>query len=209
MNFSENNNKSLRKPIQNWDEYYKKENEVPPWEAEEPEEILINLINSGEINGLCLDMGCGLGTDLIFLNKKGYSVTGIDLSIYCLKRAIQRVEKNLFSLNLLQGNVIYLPFKKETFSFINDRGCFHHIDKDLRENYVREIYRITAQEGKVLLRFFSEIYYSNGGSGQVLYKSDIKKFFEPFFEIKEISDYRGMGNKWPVDMTWCILKRRR
>jgi hypothetical protein len=58
------------------------------------------------------------------------------------------------------------------------------------------------------LRFFSEGYYRSGGSGQPLYRKDIMDIFEGFFYSGEINDYVGRGNKWPVEMSWCLMKKR-
>jgi len=193
-------------PIGDWDHIYSELNGYPPWESGEEEKILKILIDEGLIKkGLTLDIGCGIGTDLIYLKKKGFEVTGIDISTSALEKAKGRKE----DLNLCAGNVLALPFRNESFDFISDRGCFHHIEKHLRGVYSQEVFRVMKKGGNFLLRFFSEHYYISGGSGQPLYRKDIKEIFCNSFNFGEINDYIGRGNKWPVEMSWCLMRKIR
>ncbi len=60
-----------------------------------------------------LDIGCGTGRHAIELTKRGYQVTGIDLSEGQLKRAREKAEKESLSIPFLQQDARNLPFKKE------------------------------------------------------------------------------------------------
>ena len=60
-----------------------------------------------------LDIGCGTGRHAIELAKRGYTVTGIDLSAAQLARACQKATKAGVRVNFLQLNACSLPFKNE------------------------------------------------------------------------------------------------
>lgn len=61
-----------------------------------------------------LDIGCGTGRHTIELTKRGYDVTGIDLSEGQLRRAREKAEEAGFSgIPFLQGDARDLPFLKE------------------------------------------------------------------------------------------------
>jgi len=60
-----------------------------------------------------LDIGCGTGRHAIELTKRGYQVTGIDLSESQLKRAREKAEKEGLSIPFLRQDARNLPFKKE------------------------------------------------------------------------------------------------
>jgi len=60
-----------------------------------------------------LDVGCGTGRHSIELTKRGYSVTGIDLSPSQLKRANEKAEKEGLKINFLQHDARNLPFVNE------------------------------------------------------------------------------------------------
>lgn len=60
-----------------------------------------------------LDIGCGTGRHAIELTKRGYQVTGIDLSEGQLKRAREKAEKEGLSISFSRQDARNLPYKKE------------------------------------------------------------------------------------------------
>ena len=60
-----------------------------------------------------LDIGCGTGRHSIELSKRGYNVTGIDLSESLLKRAKQKASEQNLEINFEQHDARKLPFVNE------------------------------------------------------------------------------------------------
>jgi SAM-dependent methyltransferase len=60
-----------------------------------------------------LDVGCGTGRHSIELTKRGYSVTGIDLSEAQLAGAIEKAEKENLKIDFQKHDARNLPFDKE------------------------------------------------------------------------------------------------
>ena len=60
-----------------------------------------------------LDVGCGTGRHSIELSKRGYNITGIDLSDSLLAKAREKAEKQDLKINFLKYNARNLPFKNE------------------------------------------------------------------------------------------------
>ncbi len=60
-----------------------------------------------------LDVGCGTGRHSIELTKRGYTVTGIDLSESQLARAREKAEINQLQIDFLQCDARNLPFDHE------------------------------------------------------------------------------------------------
>ncbi len=60
-----------------------------------------------------LDIGCGTGRHSIELSKRGYQVTGIDLSDSQLVRAREKAEKQGQNIDFLKHDARILPFKNE------------------------------------------------------------------------------------------------
>lgn len=60
-----------------------------------------------------LDVGCGTGRHAIELTKRGYSVTGIDLSASQLKRAREKAESNRLKIDFRELDARNLPFIEE------------------------------------------------------------------------------------------------
>jgi len=58
-----------------------------------------------------IDVGCGTGRHAIELTKRGYCVTGIDLSESQLKRAREKAENLNLEIEFLKHDARNLPFK--------------------------------------------------------------------------------------------------
>jgi SAM-dependent methyltransferase len=74
--------------------------------------------------GSALDLGCGLGTELAYLAKRGVDLTvGVDRSSVALKRAHQLHP----AVRFMEAGVLRLPFGAQSFDIALDRGCFHYL----------------------------------------------------------------------------------
>ncbi|HRK26050.1 MAG TPA: methyltransferase domain-containing protein [Chitinophagales bacterium] len=60
-----------------------------------------------------LDIGCGTGRHSIEMTKRGYNITGIDLSASMLKRAKEKAKQNGVKVDFWQHDARNLPFVKE------------------------------------------------------------------------------------------------
>ncbi len=60
-----------------------------------------------------LDVGCGTGRHAIELTKRGYSVTGVDLSEKMLKKAQNNASNAGFEIDFRQADARNLPFAEE------------------------------------------------------------------------------------------------
>ena len=60
-----------------------------------------------------IDVGCGTGRHAIELSKRGYSVTGIDLSEAQLRRAREKAEKENLKVEFLRHDARCLPFEAQ------------------------------------------------------------------------------------------------
>jgi 2-polyprenyl-3-methyl-5-hydroxy-6-metoxy-1,4-benzoquinol methylase len=60
-----------------------------------------------------LDIGCGTGRHSIELAKRGYNLTGIDLSASLIKRAMEKAEKQNVLVKFSTGDARYLQYGNE------------------------------------------------------------------------------------------------
>ena len=60
-----------------------------------------------------LDVGCGTGRHTIELSRRGYTITGIDLSETLLTRAREKAENDNLKIDFQQQDARYLSFNKE------------------------------------------------------------------------------------------------
>ena len=114
-------------PHPSWNDSYAS-GEPPPWDTGTPDPMLVEIIESRAIApGRTLEIGCGTGTNAIYLAQHGFEVVGIDISPLAVENARTKA----------QGHCRFeiVDFLNEAppggpFQFMFDRGCFHTFDED-------------------------------------------------------------------------------
>jgi len=91
-----------------------------------------------------LEIGCGNGSILAYLKRKGVNIEGGDIFIEGLRFCQQRAEP----VTLYQVDVLSLPFRNE-FDIIGVFDLLEHIDED--EQALAEINKALKTGGKILL----------------------------------------------------------
>lgn len=77
-----------------------------------------------------LDAGCGAGTFALELARRGYRLCGLDLSAEMLAVARERVQAAAASLALVRGDILALPFRRQTFDAVLCRGVLNDLLDD-------------------------------------------------------------------------------
>ncbi len=136
-----------------WENAYESE-EHEHWEFSYPSPELVALAAARvpRRNSRVLDVGCGGGTDAIFMAQCGFRVTGVDISAAALRIAEKRAEEALVEVDWRRGNVLELPIDDESIDFVTDRGLFHLIEDHDRPKYASELFRVLKNRGRALIR---------------------------------------------------------
>ena len=179
-----------------------------PWELERPDSPLKRLVESGGLKKCkALDACSGAGTQSIYLAGKGFKVTGIEISPTAVEISRSRARKARVKCDFIKGDVLSFPFKTGEFDLIIDRGCFHHIPKDKRVDYLNGVCRVLKDGGKYYLKCFS---YKNGKAWNHFTKEDIVRYFGPRFDIIEMKHIdKGAARKKGVRYLWYAFMEKR
>ena len=99
-----------------------------------------------------LEVGCGMGTDLLQFARGGAEVYGIDLTEKAAKLARKRL-----GLYGLQGSISIsdsetLPFKSDSFDLVYSWGVIHHTPDT--EAAAKEILRVCKPGGQVMVMLY-------------------------------------------------------
>jgi SAM-dependent methyltransferase len=120
-----------------WEKRYQ-ENDLP-WDSGMPEISLINLISSWP-NGISrvLEVGCGTGTNAVWLAEQGLEVTAMDISEKAVALAEKRCAEHEVPCRLLTDNFLTCA-PVDQYDLLFDRGCFHCTDgEEARQIFVRQ-----------------------------------------------------------------------
>lgn len=95
---------------------------------------------------IVLDLGCGLGRQLREMIRRGYRVTGIDISERLLRFAAEG------EVPVTSGDAERLPFADETFDVVYTIGVLHHLPgPDAQRAACREVERVLKPGGRFLV----------------------------------------------------------
>lgn len=151
----------LREPQHFWNDFYDTFQNIPFF-VNKPDENLVHYFEKNMINpGKVLEIGCGAGRNAIYLAKNGCSVVGVDISDKALKWAQRRMNEENVNIEFVCANIFELDYEQNSFDFIYDSGCFHHIAPHRRVSYIDMIDKLLKPGGYFALCSFEE----NGAYG--------------------------------------------
>lgn len=109
--------------------------------------------------GRVLDAGCGVGIPVSkFLVKKGFSVTGVDIS----KKLIDLAKENVPEANFHQKNIFELDFPDDSFDGIICVYTLWHIPRNNHQSIINNFHRMLKTNGILVLN--TGIFESDGMS---------------------------------------------
>src|SRR5260370_28503524 len=110
--------------VEHWDKRYR-EGESP-WDTGQPSGELVRLVREEGI-ALCraLELGCGTGTNAVWLAQQGFDMTAVDLAPLALERAEARARAAGVKVRFVAASVLEPPDLGGPFPFFFDRGCYH------------------------------------------------------------------------------------
>lgn len=199
---------SAHSDYEEWDQIYKRYPlEALPWELGRPREVLVELVEKGLIKrGKALDICCGAGTNTVYLAKKGFQVTGIDISSRAVEYAKKKAEEANVKIRFMVQNFLELPFEDEEFDFVFDMGCFHHVRVEDRSTFIRGVYRVLKKGGPYLLTCFS---YMNGPGWNHFTKEQIIQLFSNYFKVKKIRHIASVEGDDYIRYFYSVLMEKK
>lgn len=137
-------------PEHDWDQHYAS-GELP-WDTGEPDPHLVELVEQGLIKpGRTLEIGCGTGTNAIWLAARGFDVHGIDIAPLAIEKA--EAKRRAAGANL---RFSVLDFMRDAlpagpFDFVFDRGVLHVFDEAAeRARFAQRVADLLRERGQWL-----------------------------------------------------------
>jgi len=100
-----------------------------------------------------LEIGIGIGTDLVEYAKNGSIVYGIDFAKNAVKTTKANFKRLGLQSNLVVANAENLPYETGVFDLIFCFGVLHHISDT--EKAIQEIYRVLKPDGKAIIMLYA------------------------------------------------------
>jgi 2-polyprenyl-3-methyl-5-hydroxy-6-metoxy-1,4-benzoquinol methylase len=161
----------------------------PPWDSGISPPELMDYLDTKK-PGRALDLGCGTGTNVITMAKKGWQVTGVDYASLAISTAQKKARAAGVTVVLRVADVIRLDELTGPFDFILDLGCFHSLNGIEKNGYLDQINHLISESGHWLLYGFIKTLQNESGPG--LMPNDVEKILSSF---KLISRKDGLDRR--------------
>jgi SAM-dependent methyltransferase len=127
----------------------------PPWDSNVTPPEVVAFVGRDTTRGRALDLGCGTGTNSIYLAQQGFLVVGVDFSSKAIATARAKARRANVAIDFHVADVTRLDFLSEPFDFVLDIGCLHAIDAAGRARYADHLARLTRVGAVFMLYAFS------------------------------------------------------
>jgi cyclopropane fatty-acyl-phospholipid synthase-like methyltransferase len=174
----------------------------PPWDTGVSPPELLEFIQN-HVAGRAIDIGCGTGTNVITLARAGWKVTGVDFAPRAIRLARQKLNTEGVQAELLVKDATKLAGINEPFDLAFDLGCFHTLPQQGKAEYLRQLDRILAQDGFLLMYGFLIPDTQNSSHG--LFAADIAAISSKW---KLLSRQDGFDDHRERSSAWFLFQKQ-
>lgn len=159
-----------------------------------------------------LEVGCGAGNNIWFLQREGFLASGIDQSKTAIDFATDRLTADGMMADLVIGDFSSLPWPDRSFDCIIDRGSITHNDRATIQRSLTEAHRVLKPRGY----FFSQMFSSEDdrrttadcGATFFATEDDLKDLYSSLFSI-ETREHRVITDDHGRTAMWNLGLRKR
>ena len=193
--------------LDRWDADYRGQ-DPPAWDIGRPADELQRIVKEGTVRACrVVDLGCGSGTDAIFLASHGFRVTAIDISPTALRQAAEKARKAGVSVRWVLADVLALPHL-EPFDFVYDRGCYHNVRDQNLAGYIEAVRRLSHPGTRFLLLSARRDEQAAADAPGVT-EEELRFDFHSLFDVESLREIKLETNRTNVSPPgWSALMLR-
>lgn len=183
-----------------------------PWDTGHPSlELQRVLVEEKVAPCRAIELGCGTGTNAVWLAQQGFEMTAVDISPLALDHARQRAAAAGVSVRFLAADLLAPPDLGGPFDFFFDRGCYHVVRRTDVDGYLRTLQSIT-QPGTLGLVLAGNAREAHQPGPPVVTEEEIRGELGRLFDIRWLREFRfdqveAVGVRF---LGWsCLVQRPR
>jgi SAM-dependent methyltransferase len=184
---------------------------ITPWDTNiTPPELVRVVEGTGPEHlppGRALDLGCGTGTNVLYLAAHGWDATGIDFAAPAIAQANgKRARQSTLpgTVHFVRGDVTRLGALdlRAPFDLVFDLGCFHALPADARPAYVSGATRLSRPDARFLLYAFAPTDVRGRQMG--IMPAELRSLFAPGWAVERMETGQDRGERVS---SWYWLQR--
>jgi SAM-dependent methyltransferase len=194
--------------LPNWEEHYRSGH--PPWDTGRASSELIRIVEEERIDPCrAIELGCGTGTNAVWLAERGFEVNAVDLVPLAIEQAIDRAAKAGVKVRFLSLNLLELPDLGDPFDFLFDRGCYHAVRREDATGYLNALDRLlrSGARGLILAGNAKEPHVPGP---PVVSEEEVRSELGSRFEIVKLTEFRfdaDLGSDFKPLAWSCLLRK--
>lgn len=190
-----------------WNEHYA--TGLLPWDTGAPDEQLVLAVERGVLpRGRALEVGCGTGTNALWLAQRGWTVVATDVAPLAIEAARKKAPKGarveLVVLDFLAQDPPTAPY-----DLVFDRGCFHCFEEADRARFAARVAALLAPGGQWLSLIGSTEGPPRDTGPPRRSARDVLNAIEPALELVELQSVFFDTNLPHRSAAWAVRARRR
>ncbi|MFD0556526.1 methyltransferase family protein [Stackebrandtia endophytica] len=175
----------------------------PPWDTDVAPPELTALVagDAALLPGRALDLGCGTGTNSVYLARNGWEVTGVDLIDRAIDQARRKADAADLSIRFQPGDVTRLDSLDVSgpFDLFFDLSCYCGIPTHRRDAYAEGLTHRAAAGARLLMFGYGPGVFDDGYTGVTA--AELTSRFGGW----ELVDVTPGTNPFPTN--WFTLRR--
>jgi 2-polyprenyl-3-methyl-5-hydroxy-6-metoxy-1,4-benzoquinol methylase len=121
-----------------------------PWAHDHPSRFLDEIAAAATAPGSVLDIGCGGGTDSVYMASQGWAVTALDFVSKALEMTAARAAEQGLSLTTIEADITtWEPVGQ--FDLVLDHGLLHNMDPVRYPAYRERVMQSIAPGGHLVI----------------------------------------------------------
>lgn len=192
-----------------WDARYK--DSLTPWDTGRVDLHLLDYMGkSGVRPDRVLEIGCGKGTNVLWMAGEGMHAVGVDISEVAIETAREKARKDNISAGFYALDFLSRELQEHPFDFVFDRGCFHSFPSQKeRITFAKHVSRNLCFHGCWLSIIGSADDPPRETGPPMRSATEIVTAVEPYFRILSLTASRFDSNKSVPPGCWCLFARKR
>lgn len=179
----------------------------PNWDTGTTPPAMVETLAGGDIPpGACLDLGCGTGTNTIYMAQQGREAIGIDFVPEAIRKARARAQQSAKagSARFIAADVTRLDrLNLPKMAFALDMGCFHGLNRTDQQRYIEALSGQMLPGGVFMLYALAP--RREAGIAFGLSADGIRERFAGVFQIERVEE----DDFWGRDAIWCWMRAPR
>ncbi|MCA9621216.1 MAG: class I SAM-dependent methyltransferase [Myxococcales bacterium] len=184
---------------------------VMPWDTGEPEPFLVDFVEGGNLSpgARVVEVGCGTGTNALWLARRGFDVIACDCAPLALERARKKAD-GVPGLRFVEHDFLSDALPEGPFDFAFDRGVFHVFDEaGQRARFAERVGRLLRPGGHwASLAGSTEGPPRDHGPPRRSLR-DLADAIEPWLEVVEVRRIEFEAKIPSPAAAWWLLARAR